>query len=418
MVFLPQNCMFFVENSKKICYNRNMEFGQKKNIKLIFIYLAFYGLSVGVWSDFAQIWLKQQGITIPNIGMIVAGATFTAGIIVIFMTKYIKKVNELFLLKNIFVFKLLFLSLMLVGNFLSIKWLCITAFILDSIVNNLIVSATYPIISYILKSERAYSTRKLVEYAGVDIGLLLASLLIGRQIGSLIIDYNTMLMLSLVFTLCSTICVLSIKNGKIFYTDRKNIIKNIFKDKILRVYFLYFFVSQMAYFTGLGMQLLTIVTYAGFSSSTAGLFIVIGCICGDFFGVLALKKLTPKNDYLTIIIKFGTRFLFYLAIVIYPIKEVLLISIFVSLFISRAYENKTDGIYINRCNKAEMFTFSNLRYIFGYMGKAIGTLIIGFTFELGLRYIFGICISLMVLQITFALCLVKMRKNEAKWLLC
>ena len=158
-----------------------MELGQKKNIKLIFIYLAFYGLSVGVWSDFAQIWLKQQGITIPNIGMIVAGATFTAGIIVILMTKYIKKVNELFLLKNIFVFKLLFLSLMLVGNFLSIQWLCITAFIFDSIANNLIVSATYPIISYILKSERAYSTRKLVEYAGVDIGQSrLCMLLLGR----------------------------------------------------------------------------------------------------------------------------------------------------------------------------------------------------------------------------------------------
>lgn len=395
-----------------------MGLGQNKNINLIFLYLAFYGFSVGVWSDFAQIWLKEQDITISNIGIIIAGATFTAGIIVIFMTKYIKKVNELFLLKNIFVFKLLFLSLMLVGSFLSIKLLCITAFILDSIANNLIVSATYPIISYILKSERSYSTRKLVEYAGIDIGLLLASLLIGRQIGSFIIDYNTMLMLSLVFTLCSTICVLTIKNGKIFFTDKKNIIKNIFRDKILCVYFLYFFISQMAYFAGLGMQLLTIATYTGFSSSTAGLFIVIGCICGDFFGVLALKKLTPKNDYLTIIIKFGIRFLFYLAIVIFPTKEVLLIGLFASLFISRAYENKTDGIYINRCNKAEMFTFSNLRYIFGYMGKGFGTLIVGFTFGFGLRYIFGICLSLMVLQITSALCLVKMRKNEAKWLLC
>ena len=70
---------------------------------------------------------------------------------------------------------------MLVGNFLSIQWRCITAFILDAIVNNLIVSATYPIISYILKSDRAYSTRKLVEYAGVDIGQSrLCMLLLGR----------------------------------------------------------------------------------------------------------------------------------------------------------------------------------------------------------------------------------------------
>ena len=63
-------------------------------------------------------------------------------------------------------------------------------------------------------------------------------------------------------------------------------------------------------------------------------------------------------------------------------------------------------------------TFSNLRYIFGYMGKALGTLIIGFTFELGLRYIFGICLIFVALQIAMALYLIKMRKNEAKWLLC
>ena len=68
--------------------------------------------------------------------------------------------------------------------------------------------------------------------------------------------------------------------------------------------------------------------------------------------------------------------------------------------------------------KADMFTFSNLRYIFGYMGKAVGTLIIGFTFELGLRYIFGICLIFLALQMTMALYLIKMRKNEEKWLLC
>ena len=391
---------------------------RKKNIRLIFLYLAFYGLSIGVWSDFAQVWLNEQGITISNIGLIIACATFVAGVIIIVLTKYVKKVNELFVLKCIFLLKALFLLLMFLGAYYSIKWLCITSFIFDAITNNLVASVTYPIIAYILKSERMYSKRKLVEYSATDLGLLIASFLVGRQIGWWVVDYNAMILLSLLFTICAIISVFCIKNSKIFFAERKNNIKNIFKDKILRFYLFYFFICQTAYFSALGMQLLMIVRYAQFSSSTAGLFIVVGCVCGDLFGVLALKKLTPKNDCLTIFVKFGIRFLFYLAIVIFPIKEVFLVGLFVSYLISRAYENKTDGIYVNRCDKADMFTFSNLRYIFGYMGKATGTLIVGFTFELGLSYIFGICLIFMVLQMTMALYLIKMRKNEAKWLLC
>lgn len=391
---------------------------QKKNIRLIFLYLAFYGLSNGVWSDFAQVWLNEQGITISNIGIIIACATFVAGIIVILLTKYIKKVNELFILKLIFPLKLVFLTLMILAAHFSIKWLCILTFIFDAITDNLVASVTYPIISYILKSDKMYSKRKLVEYSATDLGLLIASFLIGRQIGLWLIDYNTMIMLALLFTLCSTISVMFIKNEKVFFAVRKNNIKKIFKDKILCFYLVYFFIGQVAYFTALGMQLLMLVRYGQFTSSTAALFIVVGCICGDIFGMLALKKLTPKNDYVTILTKFALRFLFYLAIVIFPIKEVLFAGVFFSLFISRAYENKTDGIYVNRCDKADMFAFSNLRYIFGYMGKALGTLIIGFTFELGLRYIFGICLIFVALQIAMALYLIKMRKNEAKWLLC
>ena len=391
---------------------------QKKNIRLIFLYLVFYGLSIGVWSDFAQIWLNEQGITISNIGLIVACATFIAGIIIIVLTKYIKKLNELLVLKCIFLLKSVFLLFMFLGAYYSIKWLCIFSFILDAITNNLVASVTYPIIAYILKSDSMYSKRKLVEYSATDFGLLIASFLIGRQIGSWVVDYNTMVLFSLLFTLCATIFVLCIKNTKVFFAERKNNIKNIYKDKILRFYLFYFFICQTAYFSALGMQLLMIVRYAQFSSSTAGLFIVIGCVCGDLFGMLALKKLTPKNDCVTIFVKFGTRFLFYLAIVIFPIKEVFLVGMFASYLISRSYENKTDGIYVNRCANADMFTFSNLRYIFGYMGKATGILIVGFTFELGLSYIFGICLIFMTLQMTMALYLIKMRRNEATWLLC
>ncbi len=92
----------------------------------------------------------------------------------------------------------------------------------------------------------------------------------------------------------------------------------------------------------------------------------------------------------------------------------LLISLFISFLLPRAYENKTDGIYYNRCSSSEIFTFSNIRYGIGYMGKAVGTVICGFTFELGLGYVFAIAIIFIAMQIGMALYLVKLRKWEEK----
>lgn len=390
-----------------------MEQSQKKNMIFIFLFVFFYGMATGVWSDFAQIWLNEQEVIISNIGLIVAGATLFAGLVVIILIKYLKKFNELLTLKLSFLFKIVFLTLMFLGSYFSIKWICILGFLLDSITNNIIVAAVYPTIACIVKNDKIYSKRKLVEYSAVDLGLLLASFLIGRQIGSFLINYDTMILLSLIFTVCATVFVLLIKNEKIFYASRKVDIKKIFKDKIIRVYLVFYFIGRVAYFSALGMQLLLLVNYTGFTSSTGALFIVICCILGDLFGVLALK-LTPKNDYITILIKFSIRFILYCLIVIVPIKEILLTAIFFSLFISRAYENKTDGLYVNRCDREDLFTFNNLRYIIGYVGKAIGVLIIGFTFELGLRCIFSVSIVFLFLQILLGLFLVKMRKDEEK----
>lgn len=384
----------------------------KLNIRLIFIYLIFYGLAIGIWSEFSQLWLNSLNITISNIGLIIAVASFLAGIIIILITKYIKGINELFIIKLAFSVNIVILIGMFLGYHFTIKWMAITCYMLNSIINNLIKLITYPLLSYILKNEKIYSKRKLVEYSATDIGILVSSFLIGKSIGSVVLDYNSLLVLSILFTICANLVVYFIKNTEKFHNDSKGSLKKIFKDKILKIYLIYYFIGQIAYSSALGMQLLLILNYTNFSASTGALFIVICCILGDIFGYIALKKLTPKNDYVTILIKFGSRFLVYIIIIIIPIKEILLTAILISLFVSRAYENKTDGIYLNRCSKMEMFTFSNIRFGVGYLGKAIGTLICGFTFNLGLRYVFGIAIIFIFIQITMALFLIKMRKNE------
>ena len=124
---------------------------KKKNIQLIFLYLIFYGLSVGIWSEFTQLWLNEQNISIANIGVIVASASFVAGLIIIGITKYTKKINELIIVKIAFLGKILLLVGMVLGYEFGIKWMSISSFIADSILNNLIVLITYPLLSHPLR---------------------------------------------------------------------------------------------------------------------------------------------------------------------------------------------------------------------------------------------------------------------------
>lgn len=134
-------------------------------------------------------------------------------------------------------------------------------------------------------------------------------------------------------------------------------------------------------------------------------------IIADIFGILALKKLTPKDDYLTILLKFGPRMLGYSLVFIIPTKEMTFIAITVSLFLTTAYENKTDAVYLNRIDTKYQLLFSNIRELVGSLGNAIGLYLTGILFVFGSKYIFGISALIGYFQIALALYLVYLRKN-------
>ena len=67
----------------------------------------------------------------------------------------------------------------------------------------------------------------------------------------------------------------------------------------------------MAMSTALGLKMLTLTNYFKFSDNQATNYLLIVGLAADIIGILALKYLTPKNDYITITIKFGIRFIAY-----------------------------------------------------------------------------------------------------------
>ena len=135
-------------------------------------------------------------------------------------------------------------------------------------------------------------------------------------------------------------------------------------------------------------------------------------LIADVIGIAALKYLTSKNDYLTITIKFGIRFIGYVIAFISNNLTITLIAITWSLLISTAYENICDGVYINRVDKNYQLSFANIRYIIRFLGEAIGVFFCGMMYDIGLKYMLGLSAIFMIFQIGLAYYLIYLRKME------
>ena len=167
--------------------------------------------------------------------------------------------------------------------------------------------------------------------------------------------------------------------------------------------------------TALGLKMLTLTNYFQFSDSVATNYLLIIGLLADVFGIIALKYLTPKNDYLTVTIKFGIRFLGYVIAFISNNMMITLIAITWSIFISTAYENICDAVYINRLENKYQLSFSNICHIIRFLGEAIGVFLCGIMYEIGLRYMFGLSALFMIFQISIAYYMIYLRKRESKY---
>lgn len=286
--------------------------------------------------------------------------------------------------------------------------------IIDIIMEYIIITSIYPLITTIVKNNTIYSKRKLTEYLFRDIGILFGGIFIGKSIAGILVDYNICLIISNVFLLISKFTMLNIKINKIEEktVNKNSMIKDILKSKIMSLYLLDMFIGTIAMSTALGLKMLTLTNYFAFSDSVATNYLLIIGLIADGIGILALKYLTPKNDYLTITIKFGIRFMGYVIAFISNNLMITLIAITWSLLISTAYENICDGVYINRVENDYQLSFANIRYIIRFLGEAIGVYFCGIMYEIGLKYMFGLSAILMIFQIGLAYYLIHLRRVE------
>lgn len=392
---------------------------KNKDLILLFIFMAFFNISAGFWIDFKFLWLDDNAISTSNIGFVIAvGSVITCFFGILFLTKF-KKINIITLVK---IFSFLAFSSMTALIFLNHKqldWLIYTFIVINSIATNLIIFSTYPAVSKFKKDEKIFVKTKLIEYFCIDFGFLIAGLIVGKVLMTFVVTYNVLLIIACVLIFVAFIISLFIKTPKSeeqIVSDEKQakIIKKIFGDKIFPVYFLYVFFGSISYAIALGMPLLLLTTKMSFSPALASTFLIVASLLADGVGLLVLYKLTPKNDYISIAIKFGFRLLGYLAIAVTNNITVAIVAIAVSLLVSRAYENKCDGVYFNRVNSTDMFAVTNLKYSVEFLGKSIGIALAGILFTFNLSAIFAVSSVFLAVQLLIGEYLVFMRHKEKK----
>lgn len=378
----------------------------------ILIILLLFSISIGLWNNFRQLWMQDNGLNATEISQIISFGTLFCVVGILIFSKYIKLDKIKKFITIALLIKVINLVILFFINNTNVSLFINLSVIVDIIIERLIIISIYPLIVTIKKSNTLYSKRKLVEYTGRDLGVLIGGFLIGKTILGILFNYNLCLLISIMFSVISLLILVNVKIESIETKKTKeNIFKYIFTNRFRATYIIYYLIGQIAYSTALGLKMLTLTNYLNFSDSMATKYFLIIGILADLIGIVALKFLTPKNDYITITIKFGIRFLGYILAFLSNNIIVVICAISWSLLISTAYENVTDAPYINSIELDKQLGYTNLRYMVGSLGEAIGTFLCGIMYAIGLRYMFGLSAFFMLVQLALAYTLIHQRKT-------
>ena len=391
------------------------KFAKLKDENKILVMLAFFSISKGLWENFRQLWLQDNNLDVTQISQILSIASLCCVIALIVFSKKLS-LNKIKSVLSFSIFmKALCLLVLYILNHSGQTAIINGLVILDTIFEKIIIISIYPFIVTIKKDDKLYSKRKLVEYLFSDIGVLVGGVAIGRTLGNFLISYNICLLISIIFLLMAFITILNIKKPVIQKKsiELKETLKYISKDKIVKIYVLDYLIGNIAMNTGLGLKMLMLTNILKFSDSTATKYLLLVGLLADLIGIIVLKYLTGKNDYMSISIKFGIRFLLYSLVFLTNNLVVCFVAITWSILIQTAYENITDAPYINRVDNEYQMLFTNIRYIVGLIGTSIGLYFAGVTYNMGIRYMLGLSAFFMIFQISIAYYAIYLRKKES-----
>lgn len=391
-----------------------------KELKRLFIILGLYSLADGIFYMFQELWMAENNLSVGTISIIFSLCSILSVSVIFLSSNLITKDKlkkfscSLFCGKGITLLLLFLLNG--TGYNIPIKFLIM----LDYVIDVELWISLYPLITLIKKDDKIYAMKDIVYDACYYIGVFLTGILLGKTIGIFKINYNFYILIACILTFIPLFILrktdlekYSKKEEKTKYTNQlKALIKNIKTDKISKMYLLFVIFGEISYSCLTEMQVLLLADYFHFEASAISSFNIILGIASVIVGSLVISKLTFKNNYVNLFIKFGLRFILYLIAFLFDSKIVMLLSFLYIKLSTDAYLDITHAPYINRYDNESQLAFNNLKEMIEYLGTSIGVFLCGITLVYGLRYIFLVSSLFIALQLTFAFYALYLRNKE------
>lgn len=376
-----------------------------KEIKKLLVVLILFSLATGIFGNFEEFWMEGSGLSLKTISIILSLASLLSCSVIFLCVNWIKPIIlKKFACTIVFAasFVSFFLYLLHGTKFLiSLKFYVMVHYVLCVE----ILAVIYPLMTFIKKSNKLYAIKDLLYttmyYTGVVIGLIF----LNKSFFNIKINYNSYLLISSVLmaiagTVLSKVIIVikDTKDDNLLST----VVSKVKNDSISRNYLAFSFLGSTAYYIVVGVLMLMLVHNLNLTESNANIIRLILGISSPILGAVILAKLTLKNNYINIGIKYIVRSIIYLLPIFYLNKITLLIAILYTEITSSWYSHVTDAPYINRFSPKEQLAFSNLKDIIGYLAKALGTFICGICIIKNIKFNFLISSIIFLIAVFFA----------------
>ena len=189
-----------------------------KEVKKIFIVLAFYSFACGIFYNFQELWMAENNLSLKTISTVYSICALLTVSIIFLCSNLVKKnrikpfANTLMLLRTILLLSFFFLHNS--GFNILIKFLIM----LDYVIDVEIFACIYPIVATIEKNDKLYAKRSLIYSFFYNSSALIAGFMLGKSFLNINIDYNFYALIAAFVSFIATIIL--------YFTNTKKYQKN------------------------------------------------------------------------------------------------------------------------------------------------------------------------------------------------
>lgn len=382
------------------------------NFHLLF-FLALFGFSIGCFDNYRELWMSSNGLTTLAISNVISISYIVTVLVLFYFTIRVSfhklKVGMSFVLVLNMMTEAILVCLNQSNHLFFIKFLMF----FNIAFSQIIIASVYPLMMNISKSDDLYTKKDFVEFFFSKLGFLLVAILLGKTFFNQTFDYNTCLLLSVIFNFIAFLVLLNVKltNKKTSIFNLKESLHYFNHHKIIYYFLFTNFLSEVIYSAILGMPLLLLTKNLNMSSNIASYLILGLGIVSSFLSLIIVKYLRFKNDNYNLFFKYGIRVFLYFLLFITNNVWLLWIIIIYILITNKPYSFIFSGYFTNNIQEKYALFLTNLKYCTTLLGNALGTLICGLVFNLNYRVFIFPTLLVSIIHYIIALDLIKKREK-------